>query len=114
VSVSVRLIRFGFAAALALIFVLSLMPVPEGLMVFSWQDKVEHVLAFLGLGLLGLAARLARPWVVLSGLLAYGGLIELAQGMTAHRMADPADFVADGIGLLMAALVHRAWVHRTI
>lgn len=108
------LVRLAFAAALVVIFILSLMPVPEGLMVFSWQDKVEHVLAFLGLGILGLASRLGRPVLTLSGVLAYGGLIELAQGMTAYRMADPADFLADGLGVALAALSFRAWVHRTI
>lgn len=101
--------RILFGAALVLIFVLSLMPVPEGLMVFSWQDKVEHALAFLVLGLLGERARIGgmRYWSPL--LLAYGALIELAQGQTAHRMADPFDWVADAVGVAMAAALVIAW-----
>ncbi len=109
-----RLFRLAFVTALVVIFVLSLMPVPEGLMVFSWQDKVEHVLAFFGLGLLGLASRLGRPVVTMTGLLAYGGLIELAQGMTSYRMADPADFFADAIGVALATVTIRVWMQRTI
>jgi len=111
---SLRFIRLGFALSLGVIFVLSLMPVPDGLMVFSWQDKVEHVLSFLCLGLLGLAARLGRSQLTLLGLLLYGGAIELAQGMTAYRTADPADFLADAVGLLLALMSFRGWMHRTI
>lgn len=108
------LMRLGFFGALVVIFVLALMPLPAGFNVFSWQDKVEHVLAFLALGLLGVTARLARPRITLAGLLAYGGLIEVAQGMTSYRTADPADFVADACGLLLAALIIRVWMRRTI
>jgi len=112
--VSQRLIRLGFAVALVVILVLSLVPVPEGIMMFSWQDKIEHAFAFLVLGLLGWAAYPGHARIVLGGLLAYGGLIEIAQGMTAYRMADPADFAADAVGLMLAALSCRFWMRRTI
>lgn len=97
-------LRLFFWAALAAVLVLSLAPVPAGHMVFSWQDKLEHALAFLALGVLGGLAWPARIGRLAAGLLAYGALIELAQSMTAHRMGDPWDWFADaaGVGLAMA------------
>ena len=41
-------------------------------------------------------------------------IIELAQGMTAYRMADPADFLADAIGVALATVTIRVWMQRTI
>ncbi|WP_323001866.1 VanZ family protein [Denitromonas sp.] len=97
-------LRLFFWAALAAVLVLSLAPVPAGHMVFSWQDKLEHALAFLALGVLGGLAWPGRTGRLAAGLLAYGALIELAQSMTTHRMGDPWDWLADaaGVGLAMA------------
>jgi len=101
--------RAALVLALATIFVLSLMPVPDGLQVFSWQDKVEHAFAFAVLGLMAAFACLhpARLWVL--GLLVYGALIELAQSMVPYRSADPADWAADAIGVALAVLIARRW-----
>jgi len=110
----VGLIRLGFFAALVIIFVMALIPLPEAFSMFSWQDKVEHVGVFMVLGLLGIASRLSRPPQTLAGVLAYGGLIELVQGMTTYRTADPADLLADACGLVLAGLINRAWMRRTI
>jgi VanZ family protein len=101
--------RAVLVLALVTIFVLSLMPVPEGLQVFSWQDKVEHAGAFAMLGLMAAFAclRPARLWVL--GLLVYGALIELAQSTVPYRSADPADWAADAIGVAIAVLVTRRW-----
>jgi len=101
--------RAAFGLALTAILVLSLMPVPDGLQVFSWQDKLEHATAFVVLGLMASSARLGRTrlWVV--GLLAYGALIEVAQSMVPYRSADPADWAADAIGVALAVLIARRW-----
>ncbi len=101
-----------FAVALVAVFVLSLLPVPEGLMVFHWQDKLEHALAFAGLGVLASAAQFGSRPLQAFALLAYGGLIELVQAMTPHRMGDPADWLADAVGIGVAMIALRAWAPR--
>lgn len=94
------LLRLLFLLALPAVFWLALMPVPEVAKLFSWQDKVEHALLFAGLALLGWLAWPNRPWLIVIGLLAYGGAMEVAQSLTTHRMGDPWDWLADAIGLL--------------
>ncbi len=37
----------------------------------------------------------------------FGGLIEILQGFTANRQADPIDFAADAVGALIAVLLPR-------
>lgn len=100
--------RVAFCAALATVLVLSLLPVPAGLQVFSWQDKLEHAAAFLALGLLGQFAWPRHARHVAGGLLAYGALIEVAQSFTAWRTGDAADWLADALGVGLALLVVRA------
>ena len=66
-------------------------------------DKGNHVLGFAVLGLLGQRAWPGRTAVVLTALLAYGGLIELLQSLTPDRVAEAADLLADWVGLLLGA-----------
>lgn len=86
--------------------VLALLPATLPLPSTGW-DKANHALAFMVLALLG-----ARCWpesraLVLLGLLAYGGAIELGQTLfTATRMGEWSDLLADALGLGIAAL---AW-----
>ncbi|MFT3757772.1 hypothetical protein [Thauera sp.] len=99
---SVRTIfRFAFAAALIAAFYLALMPVPDIVQIVSWQDKIEHAALFATLALLGLAGWPDRPLRIALGLLLYGAAMEIAQGQTGYRTADPWDWVADAIGLLV-------------
>lgn len=102
--------RLALVLVLTGILVLSLIPVPDGLQVFSWQDKLEHATAFVVLGLMAASARLGRTRVWVIGLLAYGALIEVAQSMVPYRSADPADWAADAIGVALAVLIARRWV----
>ena len=93
----------AFVAAVAAVSALSLWPRPEGhVMVFTWQDKLEHALAYAGMGVLGLLAWPGRRTAVAVALLAHGALIELAQSTTAHRLGDPADWLADALGVGIA------------
>ena len=86
------------AGLLIVVAALSLMPVPD----VGVGDKLSHVLTYALLGgWFGLLAR--RPSAlgkVFVGLLAYGALIELMQGMTGYRTAEWGDLLANGIGLL--------------
>jgi VanZ family protein len=95
--------RIAFALCAALVLIVSLIPSPESLPVQTGWDKSDHALAFLVLGLLGLAAWPAAPGRLLSALLGYGALIELLQGMTSYRSAQWSDLAADVVGLVAAA-----------
>lgn len=112
--------RAGRGAAWAwtlLVTLLTLMPgkdlPPVGLVGF---DKLAHlgvfavmVLLHLGLGTARSAYASSRSVVVAAGCALYGGLIELLQGaLTADRVADPYDALANALGCGVALLVGRA------
>lgn len=102
------LLRASFGAALVVIFILALIPLPNALNAFSFQDKLEHNTAFLILMLLGWSCWPAKPRQIAIGLFLYGVLIELAQHyLTTSRVGDPWDVVADSTGLLIAWLIIR-------
>ncbi len=71
------------------------------------SDKWLHLLTFLFLSL-WFAGQYARSsyWRLVVGLIAFGVLIELGQGMIPYRSAEWMDLVADiggiGIGLIIA------------
>lgn len=96
-----KLLRITFVIALLAVFWLALLPAPEVAKLVSWQDKIEHAVLFALLALLALAAWPERPLTIAIGLLLYGGAMEFAQSMTAHRFGDPWDWVADAVGLLV-------------
>ena len=69
---------------------------------FAWQDKLEHLLLFAALGLLGIAAWPRGALPLAAGLLAYGAAIEVAQSFTAYRTGDVWDWAADALGVAAA------------
>lgn len=95
-------VRCTFAVALAVIFWLAMIPLPEALTVFSFQDKVEHTLAFVLLALMGLSGFPQRRLTVAGGLVTYGLLIEVCQHtLTTNRVGDPWDWLADSVGVVI-------------
>jgi len=94
--------RWLLALAMLALLVLSLAPSSLALPTTGW-DKGNHVLGFAVLGLLGQRAWPGRTAIVLTALLAYGGLIELLQSLTPDRVAEAADLLADWVGLLLGA-----------
>lgn len=99
-----------FWAALAFVFVLAVLPAAPDL---SGNDKLNHMIAFFTLALLGAMAysRSTLPRIAL-WLAAFGAAIEFAQMIPAlHRDASLADWTADilaiALGLLTGALVRR-------
>ena len=79
-------------SALAGVSFFALSPLPLTEQVVSWQDKVEHVLAFLVLTLLSLGLWRAR-WL-LAGWAAFAGFIELGQSFMPGRTASWDDWLA--------------------
>ena len=94
----VRIWAVVFWCCLAGVLVLSLMPAGVRLPDTGW-DKSNHLLGFWALACTGLMAYPKRPAILLTGLLAYGGMIEVLQSFTPDRMAEWADLLADALGL---------------
>ncbi|RYH70059.1 MAG: VanZ family protein [Alcaligenaceae bacterium] len=88
------------------VLVLSLMPPGAPMPTTGW-DKSNHLLGFGVLALLGHWAYPGRTAIVLAGLLAYGGLIEVLQSFTPDRFAEFDDLIADGLGLALGEAVAR-------
>ncbi|GAA3971658.1 VanZ family protein [Allohahella marinimesophila] len=92
--------RYGFYIALTVILTLALLP-QSGEQGFAHADKLMHFLLFLLIALAGRLTHQSVPVAYLAlALLAYGGLMELMQGMTSWRMASAGDLLADAAGIL--------------
>lgn len=91
-------IRWAFALCLLVVLALTLMP-PQTLVPPTGWDKASHAMAFAVLAMLGCLPYSGRHALILLGLLAYGALIELLQGLTGYRSAETLDVLADGVGL---------------
>lgn len=90
--------------------VLALLPATMPLPTTGW-DKANHGLAFTVLGLLGATCWPVSRTRVLLALAAYGGAIEIAQTFTATRSGEWLDWLADLVGLALAAAIC-AWDRR--
>ena len=102
-----RLTRLWYGCGIALLLVvavISLVPVSGS----GGNDKLAHMLIYLVLsGWFSLiAARPALLWRVFFGLIAYGLLMELLQGLTDYRSLEFADAVANSIGVAIGLLFH--------
>ena len=108
-----RWIQALFWAAAVFALVMALLPHPPH---FQGEpsDKIEHMVAFATLGLLGTFAFPRLSWVrLLVGLSAFGALIEVAQAIPfIHRDSDPLDWIADTIACAVVLLLLRLWVGR--
>lgn len=85
-----------FWAAVAATLVMGLLPKPPQLP-FDPSDKIQHVVAFAALTLLGIAAYRRSPRLQIAlGLGALGAAIELLQTIPMlHRHGDLRDWLAD-------------------
>lgn len=104
-----RSARIVFYFATAFAFVMATLPKPP-ILPGSPSDKLQHMLAFAVLAVVGAIAFPQSPRLRLwSGLIAFGGLIELVQAIPAlHRDSDLADLGADAIAVLVAGLAWEA------
>jgi VanZ family protein len=87
---------------------LSLMPVDKlpAITLDLW-DKAQHAAGFFLLCALGLWAYPKHLVRVCIGLLLFGVAIEVAQSASGWRTGDPLDWVADSLGVALAALAMR-------
>lgn len=98
--------RWAFVVSLVVVLVLALMPARLPMPSTGW-DKANHALAFTVLAILGCRSYPRRTALVLLGLLMYGGMIELLQGLTGYRMAEWLDLATDGVGLALGFALTR-------
>jgi|SRR6185312_3201790 len=98
--------RVLFALAAAAVTVLSLLP-QRDLPKVAVSDKVEHVVAYFALAILGsFGLRERRSLLLLFVLLcAMGGIIELLQAFSPGRSPDVVDAIADGAGAAAGVLI---------
>jgi VanZ family protein len=101
-----RAVLCGLAAVVAW---LALTPDPQPALSTGW-DKANHMLAFCALAVAGrFGFPGSRMLLLPAALLAFGGLIEIAQASVPGRSADWADLLADGAGIgtgmLLAAVM---------
>lgn len=91
-----RLPRLLFWGAAIFAFVMAVIPHPPKLPGHP-SDKIQHIVAFVVLAVLGLWAYPGtRKRKMLLGLAAFGALIEFAQAIPEiHRDSDPFDWIAD-------------------
>lgn len=105
-------LAMGIGIAVALLAPLSLPSTLPGGWSLPHLDKLGHLVLFLAAALLwrrSLALLgFRRPALVCLLLaVAYGGLLEIAQGFTATRQPELTDLGADALGALLALLFPR-------
>lgn len=106
---SLRQRRWLFGVALVVALLFALRPLTVEAPLFDQVDKFKHLACFATLTLLAIWAGLRPTWAVAGGLLGFGVLIELAQGLTATRSADPMDVLADLAGIALGLVALAAW-----
>lgn len=104
-----RLVRMVFWAAAAFAFVMAVLPHPPRIP-GEPSDKIQHIVAFATLTMLGSRAySKTRPLKLLVGLSLFGALIEIVQAIPAlHRDSDVIDWIADTIAVLVVLALIRA------
>jgi VanZ family protein len=105
-----RIARILFLLAALAVSVASLLPQQE-LPKIGVSDKLEHLLSYFALAILGsFAVRERRSLLYLFVLLcAMGGVIELLQAFSPGRSPDIVDAVADGAGAAAGVLIGAAF-----
>ena len=70
-------------------------------------DKLTHLLVYYIFAVFGYRMLQGRPhyWAVCLGIVAYGGLLEVAQSYTPGRLMSGYDMVANTVGVVLGALV---------
>ena len=93
--------RWLLAGLVLVVSWLALSPAPPDGLDTGW-DKLNHAAAFAALTVVAVFAfpRSRRSlWLLLAGLLCFGGAIEIAQSFTPTRNAEWGDLLADAVGM---------------
>lgn len=101
-----------FWISIAVVYMLAITPLSIDAS-FGAGDKINHILAFIALTILGRGAYPEQPrWKLAVGLALFGAVIEVTQGIPLlRRDPDIADWIADnaavGFGLLLSLPLER-------
>jgi hypothetical protein len=100
-----RPIRLGvYALAVAVVLYITQAPIEALPPPSGWDDKVEHLLTWGALTLLGLALSPGRLWQIPAFTVALGAIVEGLQAtLPFNRSGDWRDFAADAMGVALAA-----------
>jgi VanZ family protein len=109
-----RTARSLFWAAACFAFVMAIVPHPPQVP-GEPNDKVQHIVAFATLSLLGSYAYPRTTLVrLLIGLSLFGAFIEVVQAIPAlHRDSDVLDWLADTVAVSVVLLIVRWWRSRS-
>lgn len=118
IAVPVRMRRCLFWAAAIFAFVMAVLPHPPEVP-GAPSDKIQHMVAFATLGLLGAWAYASGSLPrLLAALSLFGALIEVVQAIPAlHRDSDVKDWIADTVAaaiVLLAAHWRRVRARREV
>lgn len=111
------LCRIGFAISILIVLVLSLLP-GDDLPEVALSDKVHHFIAYSEIATIGLLAYTTVPVqaLVIAGVVALGGGIEIAQLYVPGRSSDIVDFMVNCLGVLagivLARVISALWLRR--
>lgn len=99
-----RAVQWAYGAVVLAVFALAVAPVKDSAIPIS--DKLNHFAAFYVLGLFGgLAFPRCALWKLALALSAYGGAIEIIQGLPfVGRDCDALDWVTDCVAVACATL----------
>jgi VanZ family protein len=119
-TVPLWLARLLFAVAAIAIAVLSLLPTSALPDIALW-DKLQHLIAYAGLtatATFAAPAGVRRGWsghlLLASAMIAFGGAIELLQGLVPGRFPAFADLIANGLGVLAGVVSARVLMARDV
>ena len=115
-SVRLKLHNIWFGCAyllLLLVAIASLVPIPAE---SGGNDKLMHLLtyALLSSWFSLIVAQANSLFRVCIGLILFGILIEVLQGMTGYRTAEFADAIANSLGVLIGLAFHFTPLHRLL
>src|SRR3954447_25370392 len=107
-TMSISLRRLLFWAATIFAFVMAILPHPPELP-GAPSDKIQHMVAFATLGVLGAWAYAGAALLqLLAGLSLFGAFIEVVQAVPAlHRDSDIKDWAADTVAAALVLLLIR-------
>ena len=110
-----RLPRLWLTLAYLLTFavgVASLIPGPD----VGGSDKFFHFMtyAILSAGFSQIIEQPKSLWLVLTGLIGYGLLLEFLQGMTGYRLGDMADALANSLGVIAGLFFYQSPLRRLL
>ena len=102
-KLSLSLLKPLFWLLLAITTFLMLIELKPQAAGWIYADKLQHIIVFMTLALIGILAYFEKMWLVISGLLMFGLIIEILQSaFTLTRQASLADWLADLAGIAIA------------